>query len=340
MPAVQPQELVNAILDAIEESGCSAVLLSAVRRHPRRFAITCPSGESFMLWAYAWTLTPGGRPQLRNEYRIQMTGVTSPLELNPAGTTVLIGYDPNLRMLAGFDLSRHRTFTEGSPSVQIDITAVRQAQQDGIAFDRKTNDEIAIGIRPDQFMGYVRTVQRLHREGAEARVFQLLEQAAALPRLPEADSSRLDEELERLAQPRRAIVQEIRRLARAANFRHQVLHAYGARCSVTRVQLRLVDAAHILPVGAPGSVDHVRNGIALAPTYHRAFDSGLIYLDESFHMRINPAKVTALRAENLAEGIDSFTESLGRIYLPPDRNQWPSQRLIRRANEFRRIEGA
>ena len=29
--------------------------------------------------------------------------------------------------------------------------------------------------------------------------------------------------------------------------------AYDQRCAVTRIQLRLVDAAHILPVGAEGS---------------------------------------------------------------------------------------
>ncbi len=228
----------------------------------------------------------------------------------------------------------------GSPSVQIDIRAVLQAQQDGLAFDRKDNKEIAIGIRPDQLIGYVRNVERLHREGAEAPVFGLLEQAAALPRLSQADSSRFEEELMRLAQPRREIVQEVRRLAREANFRQQVLHAYGARCAVTRTQLRLVDAAHILPVGAPGSVDHVRNGIALTPTYHRAFDYALIYLDESFIMRVNPAKVAVLRAENLIEGLASFKEPLGKIYLPPDQSQWPSQHVIRRANEFRRIEVA
>jgi putative restriction endonuclease len=316
-----------------------AALISLPKEHPRRFAITGPAGESFILWIYIWTLTPGGRPQLRNEYRIQITGVQPPFDLNPTGPTVLLGYDPNLKMFAGFDLSRPMTFG-GSPSVQIDIRAVNQAQQDGLAFDRKENNEIAIGIRPDQLIGYVRNVEQLHSEGAEARVFGLLEQAAAVPRLSPADSSRLDAELERLASLRREIVQEVRRLAREANFRQQVLHAYGARCAVTRVQLRLVDAAHILPVGAPGSIDHVRNGIALAPTYHRAFDNGLIYLEESFTMRLNSAKLPGLQTENLIQGLESFKEPLGKIYLPQDRSQWPSEKLIRRANDFRRIDVA
>jgi putative restriction endonuclease len=56
------------------------------------------------------------------------------------------------------------------------------------------------------------------------------------------------------------------------------------------MQLRLVDAAHILPVGAVDSTDDVQNGVALSPTYHRAFDNALIFLDENLVMKINPSK--------------------------------------------------
>ncbi len=103
------------------------------------------------------------------------------------------------------------------------------------------------------------------------------------------------------------------------------------------MRLYWLDAAHILPVGAPGSVDDVRNGLALAPTYHRAYDNGLIFLDEKYVMRINPAKEHDLRALRLEGGIDRFRASLGKILLPPDRRQWPHPTFIRRANGFRRI---
>ena len=122
MPAIPPRDLVNAIIDAIEASGYSALLLNrSVREHPRRFLVTSLAGTQASVWVYAWTLTPGGRPSLPDEYRIQMTTVESPLHLNPGGPTVLVGYEPNLGLFAGFDLARHRTFTEGSSSVQIDI---------------------------------------------------------------------------------------------------------------------------------------------------------------------------------------------------------------------------
>ena len=136
---------------------------------------------------------------------------------------------------------------------------------------------------------------------------------------------------------RRRIVAEVSRLSREAGFRRQVLFAYGGRCAVTRVQLRLVDAAHILPVGVYGSADHVRNGIELAPTYHRAFDAGLIYLDERMNMRVNPERVDALKLLKQDAGLENFALPLGKIFLPPDPAQRPARDFILRANRFRRI---
>lgn len=115
------------------------------------------------------------------------------------------------------------------------------------------------------------------------------------------------------------------------------MFAYGNRCAVTRVQLQLVDAAHILPVGVNGSTDNVQNGIALAPTYHRAFDAGLIYLTEDCEMRLNDGQLGVLRHLDLAGGVDVFCQPLGRIFLPPDPNQQPSTEFIRRANRARQI---
>jgi putative restriction endonuclease len=259
-----------------------------------------------------------------------MTTVSSPLALNPLGPTVLIGYEPSLKLFAGFDLNRHRTFTKGSPSVQIDINAVRDALQDGITFDRKSNNEIAIGIRPDQFVDYVLAAEHLHKYGAQPATFRLLQKATSLQDITEPDVAAL-------AEPRRRIVQTVSRLSRKANFKQQVLQAYDRRCAVTRVQLRLVDAAHILPVGAGDSADVINNGLALSPTYHRAFDNGLIYLTEDHEMRINPVKVADLQALRLDGGIDMFKGPLGKILLPPDRAQWPRKEFIRKANAFRGI---
>lgn len=342
MPAALPAQMVEAILDAIQESGSVGVTSGGPRGNPREFTVTGPGERSLRLWVYIWTLKPGGRPEaMPDEYRIQPTGVRPPLAANPVpfpdGQTVLMGYYPDLGLFAGFDFQRHRRFGK-SVSIQIRLYTLRQAMEDGLAFSRKENGEVAVAIRPDQFMTYVRNAHDLHQSGTDTRAFDLLARAASAPPRSADEQARLNAEIEALPASRRQVVQEIRRWSRDARFREQVLRAYARRCAVTGVELRLVEAAHILPVDAPGSLDHVRNGIALSPTYHRAYDSRLIFLDERYRMRLNDERVAALRARQLAHGLDQFAAPLGRrLLLPPDQNQWPDPALIRRANHFRRI---
>lgn len=332
MPAIVPAALVDALLDAFQESGSSGVLLSPISKHPRKFAVQTADGAA-EIWVYIWTLTHGGRPNLPDEYRIQMTTVTSPLSLNPIGYTLLLGYEPNLKMFAGFDLDRHSKFTIGSPSVQIDIRTLHKALQDGLAFDRKDNNEVAIGIRPDQFLHYTENAATLHKFGANAKTFDLLVRASSQQDIP-------DKELLTIPKARQLVVATVKRLSRDATFRVAVRTAYQDRCAVTRMQLRLVEAAHILPVGALGSTDEVRNGLALSPTFHRAYDNGLIYLADDYVMKINPEKEDYLVQLNLDGGLPDFKSLLNkRIHLPPDRRQWPAKRYIHKANEYRRIKG-
>lgn len=76
---------------------------------------------------------------------------------------------------------------------------------------------------------------------------------------------------------------------------------------------------------------------ALSPTYHRAFDAGLIYLDDQFRMKVNDRQIHALEQLNLAGGVEPFKALLGQIFLPPDAGRRPSVDFIRRANRFRQI---
>ena len=125
-------------------------------------------------------------------------------------------------------------------------------------------------------------------------------------------------EIAALPAPRKRIVETISRLARASNFRDQIVSAYDQRCAVTRVQLKLVDAAHILPVGAEGSTDSVRNGICLAPTYHRAFDSGLIYLTPKLQMQsTRPNSASSFHSISPVALISSAIISTRKSFSPP-----------------------
>ena len=335
MPALAPRIFVDVILDAIQQSGGSGIYTARSDRvHPRTFLINYGE-QAFSLWAYIWTVTHGGRENLPDEYRIQMTSVNSPLALNPdpEGYTALLGYYPDLKVFAGFDLRRHKKFTTGSPSVQIDISAMRDALQSGLGFSTKDNREVAVGIRPDQLVTYITNAEALHKYGADARMLKLLRRATEIEKIEKKD-------IRGLASDRQKIIASISRYSRDANFRKKVLSAYDNRCAVTRAQLKLVDAAHILPVPSEESSDHVTNGIALSPTIHRAFDNGLIYVDERYMMRLNEEKVGELKAVNLDAGLDKLISFLDtKVHLPADRAQRPNTQYIRKGNKYRRIPG-
>ena len=330
MPAVSRSQITDALSEAFAEGGAFALLESESREQPGKYLVRFRD-EVFSMWIYIWTLTFGGRPNLPDEFRIQLTGVTSPLALNPTGGTLLLGYHDDTGSFAGFDLNLHRRFTTGSPSVQIGLTCLFQALQNGIAFPRKNNNEIVMGIRPDQLLQYSLNSLDLHRLGKQEGMPEILAEAASPTPVP-------PETMEVLSEPRKRIVSNVQKWIRHASFRKQVQSAYDQRCAVTRMQLKLVDAAHILPVHFGRSTDQVTNGIALSPTIHRAFDSGLIYMDESYVMRLNTRAKERLAPLGLDGGLRTLEGFMGsRTHLPQDSRQRPSLKIIREANEARGI---
>jgi len=329
MAAVTPGEIVDSILGGLNDSGAQAQITSPLRSHPRKFRVIY-DGSSFPLWIYIWTITHGGATRSAEEYRIQMTTVSPPLAMNPSGPTLLLGWNPENEVFGGFDIAKHRDgFRAGSNSVQISLSALLAAKNFGWGFYTNQYREIAVAFRPAEFMHYSLNAEALHAEGA--RAVGVLNRVVRLEPVSET-------EIEALPQPRKRIVETISKLARAANFRDQVVSAYEQRCAVTRVQLKLIDAAHILPVGADGSTDSVRNGLCLAPTYHRAFDNGLIYLTSDLKMKLNAAKMDKLKVSNLVGGLDYFRHYLDQeIFLPSNPLQRPALEYIRKANAFRAI---
>lgn len=332
MPAYPPDRMISSILDAIAMSGGTGLFLTLnSRAQPKVFGVSL-NERSYTVAVYIWTLTSGGRASLPNEYRIQMTSVSSPLDTSQADYTVLMGYYPDHDIFAGFDIVAHTQFTAGSPSVQIACSVIMDAIQNGLAFGTKNNQEVAVGIRPDQFLFYVEHHLGLHRSGNRNSNFVSL--------MNQSSSSVTPVNINLVPQNRRKIVTTVNIASRNARFSRAVLSAYDNRCAVTRMQLKIVDAAHILPVSAPNSYDIVPNGIALSPTFHRAFDNRLIYLDESLNLQLNRQAYRQLRTQNLIDGFNLIDAYIGNnIYVPQDITQRPDINLIIEANKYRRIPG-
>ena len=123
-------------------------------------------------------------------------------------------------------------------------------------------------------------------------------------------------------------------ILRSHFFRKAILEVYGKQCAVSGLkidpikQTLLIDACHIVPF-AQTAYDTIRNGIALSPTFHRAFDNGLIAIDDEYRLLVHPK----LNDYNPAAGIRQYENKT--IFLPKEERFYPSlQRLAEHRARF------
>jgi putative restriction endonuclease len=83
-------------------------------------------------------------------------------------------------------------------------------------------------------------------------------------------------------------VRETRVRLHQARFRGLLLPPYRERCAICRLrEVRLLDAAHIVPDRDAEGVAAVRNGVALCTIHHRAFDANLIGISPEYGVRVS-----------------------------------------------------
>lgn len=159
---------------------------------------------------------------------------------------------------------------------------------------------------------YVEFLQALHDSGG------IPTEAAVLERLSADPKGVSDDEILGVVPAKRRIANvTIKKKLRALDFGRRVLNAYGRQCAICGTQLRLVNGAHILPVAHDESSDETSNGIALCPSYHRAYDRGLVAVDHLFNVEVNEPMVKRLQADNRSQGRASFRENLPPVLLIP-----------------------
>ena len=114
---------------------------------------------------------------------------------------------------------------------------------------------------------------------------------------------------------------------RSSVFRKVILEIYNNQCSVTGLKVEdvykrsLVDACHILPFAETYN-DSIRNGLALSPTFHRAFDRGLISISDNYKVLVHPK----LKDYNPGSGIRQYEKQ--EIYLPGESRFYPSVKSL------------
>ena len=311
------------------DSGWGHLRLSPPAEHPARI-VMFRGEQRFAVRVYIWNLTPGGRNRPPDEWRIQATGVDR-FQSEGSEKTLILGWEDERGVFVGFDARRHRGTIGHSPSLQLRERALDDAVRHVFATHPKGNDELAVAFRPDFLATYVANVEQLHDCGefeAEVELLQRLgDQAETMDEAAVHDV---------VAAPRRYAVVAARRALREIGFRSRVLAAYGHGCAMCGMQLRLLDAAHILPAAHPDSTDGTNNGVALCALHHRAFDGRLVTFDAEYRTHANEIVIQQLAAERRDGGLQAFRQALRPILaLPPDRRDRPARHFVDSANELR-----
>ncbi|HEY5593263.1 MAG TPA: HNH endonuclease [Paludibacter sp.] len=116
-------------------------------------------------------------------------------------------------------------------------------------------------------------------------------------------------------------------ILRSHIFRKAVLEVYDKQCAVSGLKIDpikqtiLIDACHIVPFSQTYD-DTIRNGISLSPTFHRAFDNGLIAIDADYRLLVHPK----LKDYNPAAGIRQYEHKT--IFLPKEELFYPSLKRL------------
>ena len=87
---------------------------------------------------------------------------------------------------------------------------------------------------------------------------------------------------------RRVTFRETKVRVDQARFRARVLPVYRERCTICRLkEIRLLDAAHIMPFADPVATESVSNGVSLCSIHHRAFDRHLVGISPDYEVRVS-----------------------------------------------------
>nr|WP_294544049.1 HNH endonuclease [uncultured Rhodopila sp.] len=336
MPKLSKQKLVTTVEDAIRDSGWSFLRFSKPKDHPADYQVY-RDAESYPVRVYIWNLSHGGgekRPL--HEFRIQITGIQysggiQQFQPRIDGKTLILGWWPDAGVFAGFDYAYHIRPLGVSPSIQVGEAALRAAHLSGFAPHNRHNGELAIAFRPDFLGTYIQNLEPLHACGRVPSEIEILDQIATDP--ASVGETQIQGEV---ATSRQCAVVTTTRALRDLNFRARVLTAYGHQCAMCGVQLKLLDAAHVLPVAHPHSTDETCNGVALCALHHRAYDKAFVTFDEKFQIRHNAKIAMALKVSGHDGGLASFTQALrSLLILPQAAHDRPAAAFVKEANSLR-----
>lgn len=338
------QALDETILQAFESSGLIAKMIPRGDGpiNPRRYLLEANDIEE-EVWVYASLVSSRAWPYKSDPPKTEWiyTPKLRERDLNPAGMTLSLVYDrkyaaflavdPRYNMVPSYDTKKGMEY----PNLLCPPRSVLEkvaSSSEGIAFHVESAGEkrqIYVGMKPHHLGAYMRMAGSLHSGESSYPDYRYEDGDPVFPMYVPCD---LRVGLARLFDE-----------ATRDNFRVRVADAYGHQCAATRLQLGLFDGAHIYPSKQSNSSHEVTNGIALAPTIHRAMDQGLIYLvmneDGSYEFRMNHHRVRVAITGG-RNGLNDIARWCGKkLKMPKKKSERPDCLQILKGNIVRGVLG-
>ncbi len=270
------------------------------------------------------------RGELPAEMRSGLAQGLQPVVLGYAeDSDVFCAWDPSQFVKRGDQAGRFSLYTRWS--------VVERAAKSGLAVYVDNKDQRVLAFDDSAAFGYCAAAPVAHRSvtsRTSGTLYKLLASALGAPKDVPTEPPGI------LSKIRKKVTKVTAGYARDPQFPKLVLPAYGWSCAMCGVQLGLVDAAHIVPHGHPKGVAHVRNGVALCKLHHAAYDTSLLYIDDSYRIILNQTRVDSLKDQDRAEGLGAFAGLHNtKLALPQKSSQHPDKGLIRLANSLRTPAG-
>jgi putative restriction endonuclease len=305
-------------------AGGQMLLLSITDEWPQVFSVTLDDASA-RIRVYLWHLT---HDTARDDYKFQLTGVSGNRFIFETGVrTIILGYYDAMRVYLAAD-STHRTAAFGiSPAIQVRQKHLESANRNGFcAFTKTRTNESVVVVRHDFIATYLTQAASIHAVG------ELPDGVAQLNGLAAA----VGEPRPVILKPRGKAASIVLRSLRRSDFSNRIMAAYQHRCCACELQLELVDAAHIVPVGAAMGSDDTRNGLALCRLHHKAYDDGLLGIFPDYSITISKDQVARLDAITKLGGLPMFQSNLrSAIALPYNRADHPDPQCLRIGLEAR-----
>ena len=326
MPLLSSGELLQAIIDACRHR-TEAVLF--VQGH-NPFSVLIDGREVAVFVANV----SHARRSDPDEFRIQCPG-DLPDQLAARKATgdlvCILGYNVDTDTFSAWDPERfvQRSRVTQRFSLYTRLSSHQRARADGFSVYRDASHQNVLSFRPEFMALYVGNVDVMHQ--ATDRALQNLVRAHRDARSGVASRKRVS-----VAKRRIAISHN--QYARSPQFRQAVLEAYENCCAMCGLQLELIEAAHLVPHAHPRGLDVVPNGIALCALHHKSLDSGLLYIETNYDIRINAVRQRYLARMQRTGGFRGFKRQLRpMIALPQSPTEFPLVENITLGNQLRGI---